>query len=322
MVVTVAPSEQLVMVREALLQYRFLATGEPHHHFQTAARAWQKNSRTKTARGDQAPLLAEEFAKKARALLNKLCPEKDETIIRQVVALINKYPNHLGVAIDVIVKQVWDQSVYGECFADLVFVLSEVFSRSQGDDFRTLLLNSCQDRFGALCALFHNPETEDEIARNKHKKGTLATVRFLGMLHLRGLLGFKVIQSIAADLTDVSVDQSMDAELMVECALALLKSVGHTADMRQIGREMIAGTLARCEVVRQQSSCPKRLLFLVNDLQELRSNHWRLSPHESRPASIEEARRSSQNQLAGVRPAQQMAKLARLAAEVAQPGSR
>lgn len=86
---------------------------------------------------------------RARALLNKLCPEKFEAILANVLALGIRDAAELSIVIEVL-RQVWEQPLYGDSFADLVFVLTEVYSRPGAAlDFRRALLLA-QRRFEGI----------------------------------------------------------------------------------------------------------------------------------------------------------------------------
>lgn len=245
----------------------------------------------------------EELTNRARALLNKLCPEKFEVILAKVLTLGIGDATRLSIVIEVLVRQVWEQPLYGDSFADLVFVLSRVFARCGPEggpplDFRRMLLNACQHRFEEIWSRATGPNdcsaSADADAWARQKTGILATVRFLGMLHLRELLAFDVVHSIVQRMLNDSEGHPAckAAEVIVESALAMLAAVGHTVDQHPQGVRMVTKALEACEALSPLSACPGRLRFLVQDVREMRGAAWVMKLHRERPAAIDEIKRN------------------------------
>lgn len=280
------------MSRALLLSYRTLVEGravgftaEVFHGRRTSP-GWKPGTREPR----------DELASRARALLNKLCPEKFDAILKRVPDLGTGLgignEEQLGIVIDVLVRQVWDQPLYGDSFADLVFVLSEFYDRFRpGDgaplDFRRMLLNTCKQRFEEiLSSVTHPLDTAGAETQSRQKKGILATIRFFGMLHVRQLLSFKIVRLIAQRMLDQAQPGPKAAEVILESILALITSVGHTVDQDPQGVRMVGEALASCEVLAPLALCPDRLRFLIQDVRELRGAAWVMTLHNGRPTTL------------------------------------
>jgi len=273
------PKMGRVMSRALLLSYRTLGEGR-------AVGITAEVRRRRTGEPN------DELASHARALFNKLCPEKFDAILKKVLDLGIGNEEQLGIVIDVLVRQVWDQPFYGDSFADLVFVLSKFYARScPGDgaplDFRCMLLNACEQRFEEiLSSVTHPVDTAGAETQSRQKKGILATIRFFGMLHVRQLLSFKIVRLIAQRMLDQAQPGPKAAEVILESILALITSVGHTVDQDPQGVRMVGEALASCEVLAPLALCPGRLRFLIQDVRELRGAAWVMTLHNGRPTTL------------------------------------
>merc|ERR1711904_722274 len=87
-------------------------------------------------------------------------------------------------------------------------------------------------------------EPEEILNEKKRRKDRLlANMKFIGALFLRELLAVKVMGNVVGDLLDMH--DGPPEEHKIECAVELLKSIGHTLDQRRDGKQLMSSFIAR-----------------------------------------------------------------------------
>jgi len=175
---------------------------------------------------------------------------------------------------------------------------------------RRVLLTACQHEFESLpCSLGPTPEAavkmstdeaNEEISRRK--KRLLANMRFIGHLFLRELLAVKVMASVVYDLIGTKESASAPEEHKIECACALLSTIGYTFDQRVDGQLLMTQFLSRMNDLKsvqdgtKRGLYSKRVQFLIQDVQEMRDNGWVTKVLKEKATTKAEVRREAQQE--------------------------
>lgn len=236
----------------------------------------------------------EELRRTVQSLLNKVCPESVATIAEKIGEVKVDSAEELQEVISLIFKKAISEPHYCETYADLVFGLKASFPEFPNADgskpltFKAVLLNICQDEFEALPNSL-TPSEEDqarynaeelEFRRKKRKGRLLANMKFIGHLFLRQLISARVISSVIRELTLCDDAARVPEEHVIECAVELLMSIGHTLESMPAGKQAIVSVAGRLLDLKQKKGrdgrgiyC-KRIQFGIQDLLDTRSAGW------------------------------------------------
>jgi len=228
--------------------------------------------------------------------LNKICPSNLNVIVDNLASIDLQTHDELETVIRILLTKALREPHYSETYADMVYALRmrypEFPPESQDGkpvSFTRVLLGICQAEFESLPAklgltkeeMGTLPRDELEEEFKSRKASLLATMRFVGNLFLRQLLSTKVIGRIIHDLMELQEAESHGVDQhLVEAACELLRAAGHTLDSTPQGGLLISRFFERIEEVYgggDDSTYPalqKRIVFKIQDLQELRKNAW------------------------------------------------
>ena len=138
------------------------------------------------------------------AILNKLTPEKFETLLDQVLALKLTNVGLLRDVVTAIFEKALAEPNFSPTYAQFCVVLSDklpTFADDEGEQtFRKLILNRCQAEFEAE----NHTLSEQQLAgmsqedKEQHtamvKRRTLGTIRFIGELYIRQLIASRIMR--------------------------------------------------------------------------------------------------------------------------------
>jgi len=227
-------------------------------------------------------------------LLNKICPETVATIGEKMAEVTVDTAEELEQVIGLIFKKALSEPHYCETYADLVFCLKSAFPKFPNPDggnkltFKGILLNICQREFEALPSSMA-PVQDDtsnldmgevEFMRKKRKDRVLANMKLIGHLFLRDLLSAKVIGSVIQELTLVDRADMVPEEHIIECAVELIMSIGHTLESMPAGKQALQQVCGRLLDLKQQTKkdgrglYSKRIQFAIQDFLDTRSAGW------------------------------------------------
>jgi len=111
------------------------------------------------------------------------------------------------------------------------------------------------------------------------KKEKLASVKFIGHLFLRQLLGVNVIGHVVL-VNLIAIGEALPEEHMIECTCELLHTIGYTADLTETGKNMMSMIIARLvDLKRLKTSDDMAFAFSslgiqIQNLIDLRGNGW------------------------------------------------
>jgi translation initiation factor 4G len=226
-------------------------------------------------------------AKKVQGILNRITPEKYETLSQQLVDLIAPHMAEESESTTEICKEVSTkifEKAVGEpqnstMYADLVQLLHITQQRltrevratgrpAAAASIRTLILNRCQRQFYSVCEPSSDPE-EFEILHAKHRKRCQGNAKLVAEVYRRKLLPGLIIEEVIHFL--VKDDNVVPVADRMEVLSALLTVAGPQMDWE---RPVICDAW-RCilEMSSSENVVP-RIRFLLQDLIKLRQNDW------------------------------------------------
>jgi len=259
----------------------------------------------------------EGLTRTVQSLLNKVCPESVATICEKISEVKVENTADLEIIISLIFKKALSEPHYVETYADLVFGLKPAFPEFASTDggkpvsFKSTLLNICQAEFDALPTSME-PTSEElelhnsgelEFRRKQTKARVLANIKLIGHLFLRQLLSAKVIGSIIQELTLCGSADQVPEEHVIECAVELLMSIGHTLESMSAGKIALGQVCGRFKDLKQRVGLDKkpvygkRIQFAIQDLLEVRAKGWTRKVFSGVAKTKEEIRREQQMDL-------------------------
>jgi hypothetical protein len=252
----------------------------------------------------------EALSKEVLGLLNKICPENKDRIIKKLGEVQVDNSEELEIVIQIIFRKVTDDPHHCETYVDMVRNMSQIYSEKkfpmeegQTLDFRRMLVNQCQNKFEDLLQdtdkiLEKPPEMEqeeyDHMVRSQ-KGNALATMKFIGFLYLRKLVAAAVIRQVVKELLN-GTQENPDAppELQVEYAMELIQATGHEFDKSEKDKVQLGlffGRLQDLKKFKRPDGKPclsRRLQFSIQDLVDMRNSGWAKSKHKEVARTIAE----------------------------------
>jgi hypothetical protein len=232
----------------------------------------------------------EELRRSVQASLNKICPESVASIAEKIGEVQVESQDELRHIISLIFKKAVSEPHYIQTYADLVFRLRACYPEFPDEEgskpitFKALLLNICQDEFDSLPTCMGEKEAgndpEEEFVQKKTKERILANMKFIGHLFLRQMLSARVIGSVIKELTLCDDADQVPEEHVIECAVELLMSVGHTLEGMPAGKQAMGQVCGRLLDLKGrksrsgQSIYCKRIQFAIQDLLDARKAGW------------------------------------------------
>jgi hypothetical protein len=243
-----------------------------------------------------------ELQRTATSLLNKICPENQRTIVKQMSEVRLACADELNIVIQVIFRKALDEAHYSETYSDMVQSLKNRYPEfppeAEGEkpiSFLRVLLNTCQSEFEQMVDDFApNQERMDAEEAQEHvakqKKRGLANMKFIGNLFLRGLLASKVIHQILFHL----IGDTFPEEHLVEFACALSTTVGKSLDASGFFAN-VAGRLLDLKKTtgpNGKAFLSKRLQFMIQDVLDDRESGWIKNCQKEKARKLDDIRRT------------------------------
>eukprot|EP00930_Biecheleria_cincta_P087671 TRINITY_DN76905_c0_g1_i1.p1 TRINITY_DN76905_c0_g1~~TRINITY_DN76905_c0_g1_i1.p1 ORF type:complete len:500 (-),score=110.51 TRINITY_DN76905_c0_g1_i1:155-1654(-) len=251
-----------------------------------------------------------------QSLLNKICPENVAAVLEKIAAVEVKELTELEVIIELIFKKAVSEPHYCESYADLVFGLKSVYPEFPSPDggrnvtFRALLLNICQSEFEELPKqqAAEQAECVEEDAtpqqRRNWRERMRANMKFVGHLFLRELLSAKVIGSVMCELVLTDSEEHLPEEHALECVCELILAIGYTLENVPAGKLALNLACQRLKDLLQwrheQTGKPaycKRILFMIQDLLDVRVAGWTKKVFKTTAKTKEEIRMAQEKEM-------------------------
>ena len=238
------PTNMEVILSEAAIKVITLPNRE-EVKLNEAENAWKPavKAGTETApEGDG----VEQLAKSVRSILNKLCPQKFDTLVEQFGKLPIDTKEKLTRATDLVFEKALDEPGFSVAYARMCKVLSMLkIADEDGKEinFRTQMITRCQKEFmrdymadldrGAYVANLTKATTEDEkkaitadfnFQETKLRRRSLGNIKFIGELYMIQMLNGRIMHEIIQKLLTTVHEESL------ECMCRLITTVGRLLD--------------------------------------------------------------------------------------------
>jgi len=223
--------------------------------------------------------------------------------------------SELELVINLIIKKAYSEPHYCETYADLVFKLKRFMPEFPNPDgegkpvsFKSTLLNCCQNEFDAMVTSPPDQPQEEwegldqeevDFRKQQRKARTLANMKFIGHLFLRGLLTPKIISQVIQDLAMCDAGDTLPGEHVVECICELLNSIGYTLENMEgmpAGKKALTQVCGRLKDLKGRKDrngrnvYSKRIQFQIQDLIDTRAAGWTKKVFKKAPKTKEEIR--------------------------------
>lgn len=129
--------------------------------------------------------------------------------------------------------------------------------------------------------------TEDqEVAVKRMKTKTLGTVKMIGELFQRKMLGFKIVNKVAFDL----VMNQEPHEHLIECFIQLIYGTGYYIDQNPNLRPVLDMWFGRLKELMLRKDYSKRIKCLVQDALNLPKARWHKKVHRENAKALSDLR--------------------------------
>jgi translation initiation factor 4G len=226
---------------------------------------------------------AEKAKRTMKGVLNKMTAETADKLTEQLLSECRLDSD--ASAAKTLVSMILDKcafdgnnvGVYADVCARLATSLP-AYAESEGAparSFKKLLLSACQDEFESLDAqregLSAYADRSDREAQGKRVKlRTVGTVRLIGELVARGVVGAAVAHAVADELLGEA--RSVPGEDYVEALCALLTACGK--ELEAGAKKVMNAYLARVNVLAESERLEARSRFMCRDVIDLAASGW------------------------------------------------
>ena len=254
---------------------------------------------------------SEALAKKVRAILNKLTPQKFEKLVEQFKLLPVDTEAKLVLCMELIFEKALDEPSFSKAYANMCYALSEkkVIEATSGKpiEFKSLLLRRCQKEFLTDYMSdeqrkkyeddLNEAQTEEDKKRIKAefeqielklRRRSLGNIRFISELYLLRMLNHTIMFAIIDKLI-VAVDEES-----LECLCRLLTTSGAMIQTVLEGKvpetikEKFNNYFEQINEITKDKKISSRVRFLLQDVLDLRASKWVSRRKEAGPKTIEQ----------------------------------
>lgn len=262
--------------------------------------------------------------KKVRSVLNKLTPQKFNTLVNQVRALEIDTQERLQGVIDLVFEKAVDEPSFSVAYALMCKELSGM-KVSTGDkrvdengknletyvDFRKLLLTRCQMEFekimideSARAAKVQeidnttDPEKKKELQFNlseadrRIRMKSVGNIRFIGELYKQEQLIAKIMHTCVKHLLATPDEENL------ECLCKLLTTVGKTLEPKSEAATFQGyfNQLADLASKRSQKKISSRVRFMIQDVIDLRAHRWVPRRDDGNPKTMDQIQKEAESE--------------------------
>ncbi|XP_015747286.1 PREDICTED: eukaryotic translation initiation factor 4 gamma 1-like [Acropora digitifera] len=282
-----------------------------------------------TKGGNEEEAKTQELFRKVRGILNKLTPQKFQTLTQQITDLDIDTQERLEGAIDLIFAKAIDEATFSVAYAKMCqFLVSEnkkVVVEKDGVkkdiSFRKILLNRCQKEFEKensieknvnekLADLVNQGLNEEELQKRKSdledqvhqaKRRTLGNIRFIGELFKLKMLTESIMHDCVFKLLRSNDEESF------ECLCKLLVTIGKDLDHEK-GKGRVDQYFTQINKIISAKITSSRVRFMMQDIVDLRNNNWVPRREDNNPKTIDQIHKEAADQAKKTQIKIQMAK--------------
>ncbi|XP_055935893.1 eukaryotic translation initiation factor 4 gamma 3-like isoform X2 [Argiope bruennichi] len=249
------------------------------------------------------------------SVLNKLTPQKFETLLAQLKGLNIYTEDRLAFVSNLIFENAINERKFSAVYAKLCkhLALIKVSVSGMSDDninFSKLLLDKCLEVF----ELSRSDELKDEEnmktlesadshkrkelqleyeeKKRKIKNKRLGNIRFIGELFKLNMFTEPITHVIIKRLLNQENEQSL------ECLSEFLKTIGKELDDKEATKnscdKQLDIYLAQIELIVEKRLTSLRIRFMLQDVIDLKKNNWVPRRKENNPKTIDEIRKEAE----------------------------
>ncbi|XP_044726466.1 eukaryotic translation initiation factor 4 gamma 1-like isoform X3 [Chrysoperla carnea] len=279
--------------------------------------AWKPARLVKGSAQNEEDAKTAELYKKVRGVLNKLTPQKFDTLVNQVRQLNIDNCERLQGVIDLVFEKAIDEPNYSVAYAlmcrELALMQVPAERKNSNDpgfvNFRKLLITRCQMEFEKTyvdekARKLKVKEIEDETDPEKKKElqlqleeddrrvrlKSVGNVRFIGELFKQQMLTASIMMKCLKNLLNGIEEENL------ECLCKLLITVGKDLEIeKKMSLESFFQTMQEI-VDRKHGKISSRVRFMLQDVIELRNNKWIPRRQDLKPTTIDEIQKEAESE--------------------------
>ncbi|KAK2195089.1 bifunctional MIF4G-like [Babesia duncani] len=238
---------------------------------------------------------AESIRRLIKGNLNKLTIEKFETLAEKIATQCESLSNysHLETIVALIIDKAVLEPDWSEMYADLCQILYwRSLEFNVGDkslSFSSALLTKIQQEYETTPhdLLINAQENDDELHSKRLKTRILGTVKMIGELFQRKMLGFKIVSKVVKDLV---IANEEPLEHYIECFVQLVYCTGYFIDSNPNLRPVLDMWFGRLKELMLKKGYSKRIKCVMQDVLDLSKAQWRKKIHRETAKSLSDLR--------------------------------
>ena len=226
--------------------------------------------------------------RRCRALLNKLTPEKFDKLADDLAnpSFGIDSPHLLKGVILLIFDKALAEPNYCSLYAELCRRLDREAPNFEPPDstirtFRRLLLAKCEYEFENRILLgqssinnFIETDMNPHEARTEARKKAIGNIKLIGELGKLDLVSEAILHKCLKTLLKRGTNENLSERCEdLECLTKIMQTVGKKLDQGQ-GKNLMDQYLERIKKIQTQKDLPIRIKFILQDIVDLRTNHW------------------------------------------------
>lgn len=277
--------------------------------------AW-KPTRFRKETADEEEARTQELYKKFRGILNKLTPQKFDTLLERVKTLEINNQKRLEGVIDLVFEKAIDEPNFSEAYAAMCNKLSVLkvpadnpSTPDQCVNFRALIITKCQKQFEthevdeqiakleSELAACTDPAKKKELAlmideeNRRVRMRSVGNVRFIGELYKLKMLTSKIMLYCMKYLIDKVEEEKL------ECLCKLLTTIGEQVENEVKGQLDNVFKKMQEIVDKKSNKISSRVRFMIQDVIELRKRRWvAKSVIDSQPKTMDQIQKEAEQQ--------------------------
>lgn len=278
-------------------------------------KAWKPSHKKVLSDGED--YKTQELLKKIRGILNKLTPQKFQSLVEQVQNLPINTEERLKGVIDLIFEKAIDEPNFSVSYANMckhLALMKVPLSGQEGQqvNFRKLLLTKCQREFEKdvndevkreeRLKQIDNAETDEkkrqlqeelEEEERTARRRSLGNIRFIGELFKLSMLTSSIMHDCIKKLLLNQGDEDS-----LECLCRLLTTIGKELDLEKSkgNREWMDSYFESMQKIVNERRTNSRVRFMLQDVIELRKRNWVPRRDENNPKTIDQIHREAERE--------------------------
>ncbi|XP_076376961.1 eukaryotic translation initiation factor 4 gamma isoform X2 [Megalopta genalis] len=282
--------------------------------------AW-KPTRLKAPVHTEDEAKTEALYKRVRSVLNKLTPQKFNTLIDQVRALNIDTLERLQGVINLVFEKAVDEPNFSVAYALMCKELSmmevsggsdqTVESLENSQSFKKLIINRCQKEYEKQSSNEEarnvklkqieecpDPEKKKELLsvfeeeERRIRIKSVGNIRFIGELYKQRMLTTKIMRACIEQLLNQTDEDSL------ECLCKLLTTIGKDLETKR-GIDETQDYFNKMQSIvsrRGNGKISSRIRFMLQDVIDLRANKWVPRRVDSTPKTIDQIQKEAENE--------------------------